>query len=67
MRNPILKAAIALHQRSLRLHEDERGAGALEYSLVAAVVSTLLVGGLIIIGGDVLSSTTAEINTLTGP
>ena len=58
------KIAARMRDRAARLQAEQEGAGVLEYSLVAAVISVALVAGALTFGQSVVTSATNEINTI---
>lgn len=62
MRNFTTKVMATLHDRALAAHRDEAGAGVLEYSLVAAVISVALVAAALTFGQAAVNSATAAVN-----
>ena len=61
MRTMIHRTTARIQDRSQQFQRDEEGAGVLEYSLVAAVVSVALVAASLTFGQSAVNSATAEI------
>ncbi len=62
MMNLIHKATAKIQDRAACLPDDEEGAGVLEYSLVAAVVSVALIGAALTFGQSAVTSAGTAVN-----
>ena len=58
----IHKMTAKIQDRTARVHDDEEGAGVLEYSLVAAVVSVALIGAALTFGQSAVTSAGTAVN-----
>ncbi len=48
-----------------RLHDDERGATAVEYGLLVALIAAVIIGTVLILGGQINAAFQAVTNALT--
>lgn len=61
MRNLIQKSYAKAQGARGRVHDDEEGAGVLEYALVAGVISVALITLASTMGGTVISTATTKL------